>query len=110
MRCSSYSNPALLEAVWFRNNQQVAANKSDSGPTPLTSASELTVQVLSRRQEFLLADLMSQSGNFKCLGRNQFGFSEACELGQLDKQMLLSECLLTAPPPTPPRDSFPVPN
>lgn len=103
LRCSIYSLPALVETIWFRNSQQVAVNKSEpqldwsAGParqpsqqSPIWSIG-LAVLVLSKQQDFMLTDLMTQSGNFKCVARNSLGYSEACELSQAEKQILLGK-------------------
>lgn len=89
--CSVYANPPPLELVWFRNNQQLLVNKSDSQVTAL-STFKLTVMVLNRQQEYMLGDLAAlPAANFKCLARNEFGYSESCELNQSDRQTLLSK-------------------
>lgn len=99
LRCLIYSAPLLLETVWFRNNQQLSANKtsldllstSSQLRSPLSSL-ETPVMILNKRQDFMLADLMStQLANFKCIARNPLGYSDSCELTQVDKQMLLSK-------------------
>lgn len=103
--CSVYSAPPLLETSWFRNNQQFALNKSqlpdesaaaalDWSSQQALSSVEQPVIVLNKQQEFLLADLLGELANFKCVAKNALGFSQACELNQLDKQTLLSKSFL----------------
>lgn len=96
LRCTVYSVPPALETVWYRNNLQLAANKSSLdmlgwlAREPLT-VFELAVMVLSKQQEFMLSDLAGQTANFKCAARNPLGYSEACDLNPADKQTLLSK-------------------
>lgn len=98
VKCSIYSSTQVIEAIWLRNNKQVplgATNSINQGGGPVGEA-QLSVLVLDGRQEFKLTDLMSQAegANFKCLARNAIGYSDACELSQLDKQTLLGEYLV----------------
>lgn len=87
--CSVFSQPPPLEVAWFRSNQQLLVNKTEAA----LSALKIPIMVLNRQQEYMLADIAARpSANFKCLARNQFGYSESCELSQPDRQMLLSEC------------------
>lgn len=90
LRCSIYSVPALLETVWFRNGQQILVNQSSDSSNSMTSNVELPVIILNKQQNFMLNDLLTQLGNFKCIARNPFGYSEACELNPSDKQLLLN--------------------
>lgn len=96
LRCYIYSVPPLLETSWFKQNQQLAINKSDEANWMPFSTINLPLMVLNRQQDFMLADLLStntnQAGNIKCLARNSIGFSEACELSPSDRQALLSKC------------------
>lgn len=88
--CSVFSEPTPLEVVWFRSSQQLLVNKTEASLASL----RIPVMVLNRQQEYMLADIAARpSANFKCLARNQFGYSESCELSQLDRQMLLSKCI-----------------
>lgn len=90
--CSVYADPPPLELIWSRNNQQLQANKSDQVVAPGLSTFKTTVMVLNRQQEYMLADLAAlPSANFRCIARNQFGYSKSCELNQLERQTLLSE-------------------
>lgn len=97
--CSIYSIPQLEETLWFRNSQQIATNKTTAdtflggqqGATIGLFSSELPVMVLNKQQEFMLTDLMTQTGNFKCIARNSVSYSETCELSPLEKQTLLSK-------------------
>lgn len=99
LRCLIYSTPVLLETVWFKNNQQLGVNKtslevlsSDNWLRSPLSALEIPVMILNKQQDFMLTDIVTtQLSNFKCIARNPSGYSEACELSQLDKQMLLSK-------------------
>lgn len=97
LRCLVYSAPVLLETVWFKNNQQLGVNKtslevlSESWLKSPLSILEMPVMILNKQQDFLLSDFVtSQLANFKCIARNPLGYSEACELSQMDRQMLLS--------------------
>lgn len=96
LRCSIYSIPMLLETVWFRSNQQLAVNKSNldisSKSSPLTFV-DFPIMLLNKQQDFMLNDLVANQpiANFKCIARNSLGYSEACDLRQVDKQMLLSK-------------------
>lgn len=89
--CSVYSMPAPIETVWFRNNQRMLVNKSDAISLAFNQL-KISVMVLNQRQEYMLADLAGQpNSNFKCQAQNLFGYSDSCELNQLDRQTLLSE-------------------
>lgn len=95
LRCMIYSDPPTLETIWFRRQLQIGTNKSEDwydsqqGLLPMTDAT-LPVTVLDKEQKFMLADLVEQGSNFKCLARNSVGYSEACELSPPDKQVILS--------------------
>jgi len=111
LKCSILSSEPVLEVIWLRNNKQITppseqAAWTDSLPKGVAEEPKgagaggqlveewlFPVQVVNSRQEFMLTDLMSQNegATFKCIGRNSRGYSEACELGQLDKSILLSE-------------------
>lgn len=67
-------------SVWESKQQQQALSNV-----------ELQIMVLNKQQEFLLADLINQMANFKCIARNSLGYSEACELKHLDRESLLSK-------------------
>lgn len=94
LRCSVYSEPALLETIWFKTNKQLQANTSStlSWTKSALSVLEIAVMVLNRQQDFVLSDMVGQpEANFRCMARNQLGYSESCELSHLDRQTLLSK-------------------
>lgn len=101
LRCLIYSSPPLLDTIWLRGGREIAVNKSEvslnpllaslsrvDGSSPISSLT-LPVKILNKQQDFLLDDLATS--NFKCVARNSLGYSEACELPQIDKQALLGK-------------------
>lgn len=103
--CNVYSAPLLLETIWFRNNHQAHVNKTSvtlpapaataaAQPAPLINSVKWNVMAVNERQDYQLDDIVSDpSGNFKCIARNSFGFSEPCELNAFDKRTLTGESL-----------------